>query len=76
MVNSPRRIALWGYGHYGAQLFEAIRKNWTNRYDIAAVFDAGVRENDETILDGGIPLLNARKVRTEYQCSYRRKQAG
>lgn len=67
MADSPRRIALWGYGRYGKRLYEAIDKNWSDYYVVVEVFDKGVDENENTMLEGGVPLLNPDKALSEYE---------
>ena len=62
-----KTIALWGYGRHGKRLLEMIRKNWSERYTIAEVFDSSISADGETMLEGGIPLLSPDKVLAEHQ---------
>ena len=67
MPDKPRRIALWGYGRYGKCLFEAIRKNWSSRITIVEVFDSAIGAGEETVLEGGIPLLSPEHALEDYR---------
>lgn len=63
---TPKRVALWGYGRMGKAFFEEQRKHPSRHLDITTVFDSSVGDEEKTLIDSRIPLVDSKFLAKEY----------